>query len=191
MLPTHPEARPHPEILLPQHCDDTTQQKLANYAETLRKKNAYCLGFIPAIAYTEAIKRNRLVVELENDEPCGFVLWAKRGSTVRIHQCCIADDARRLRHATQLVTHTLTRPENKNARQLKLRVADDLEANAFWQTIGCQIVANVPGGKTYRRNINLYRLDLRNKAKLATALIDAIWARRQKQLALGRPHSAK
>jgi hypothetical protein len=181
-LETDGPTRPHPQILLPQHCNSNIQNEIAKFAESLRKKEAYCLGFIPAIAYTDAQQRGRLIVELENDEPCGFSLWAQRGNTLRIHQTAIVEDARRIQHATTLVTHLLNQPAAKRCTRLRLRVAHDLDANHFWKAIGCQIVGTQPGGKTWRRTINLYELKLKKRIKTAESLIHGILDSQQKRL---------
>lgn len=166
-------TRPHPNIVLPQYAHPALQSQIADFCESVRKKEAYCLGFIPAIAYTDSQVRGRLFVELENDEPVGFCLWAKRKKTLRIHQTAIVEDARRIKHATNLVTQVLNDPANKRVNELRLRVADDLPANRFWTAIGCKIVGNVKGGKTWGRTINLYRLKLGKRIDTARQLIEA------------------
>lgn len=172
-LPTDPVTRPHPNILLPQHASVSVQAHVSDFCENLRHREAYCLGFIPAVAYDEAQRRGRLFVELENDEPCGFILWTKRARVLKIAQCAIVEDERRLKHATHLVANLLNQKEALNAKQLRLRVAHDLDANHFWQSIGCEIWGTQPGGKTWGRTINLYRMPIANRMEVAHRLIHA------------------
>lgn len=182
-IETDGPTRPSTAILLPQHADGQIINQAADFCEALRKREAYGLGFIPAIAYDQAIRRGRLFIELENDEPCGFCLWAKRKKVIRIHQTAVVEDARRLKHATSIVTTVLNTREGKSAATLRLRVADDLPANHFWRSIGCEIIGTQPGGKTWNRTINLYQLKLKNRMAIANGLIDAHLAAERESLA--------
>lgn len=175
-------TRPHPQILLPENAHQSVIDEAADFCEALRKKEAHCLGFVPAIAYTDAIRRGRLFIELENDEPCGFCFWAQRKKTIRIHQTAVVEDARRIKHATSIVTCILNQPEALRAKRLRLRVADDLPANKFWKAIGCRIVGTQPGGKTWGRTINMYELRLGRRIDTASQLIDAALASQRHNL---------
>lgn len=178
-----PAENPAAGVVNPKHSHPAMQSKIADFVESLRKKESYCLGFIPAQSYMDAIKRDRLLISTENDEPCGFVLWAKRKTTLRFHQTAVVADARRVKHATDIVCGVLSRPEGKLARCIRLRVADDLPANRFWSSIGFKIVGNVPGGKTWGRTINIYNLDIRNRMDVAMGIIEGNLAGHQKELA--------
>lgn len=169
-------TRPHPQILLPKDAHSSVIEEAADFCESVRKKEAYCLGFIPAIAYTDAIKRGRLFIEMENDEPAGFCLWASRNRIIRIHQTAVVEDARRIKHATSIVTCVLNQPEALRAKSLRMRVAHDLPANGFWKAIGCRIIGTQPGGKTWGRTINMYELKLGRRIDTASQLIDAALA---------------
>ena len=156
---------------------------LEDWCEDLRRKNAYCLGFIPAASFRMAAERNRLLVETQDNEPVGFVLWAKRGRQARIHQCVVEEEFRRLRHASRLVAETVNMLSRWKIDRLRMRVADDLPANGFWQSIGCRLTTTVPGGKTWGRTINIYDLPVRNRCKLAEGLITGISEQMRRGLA--------
>jgi hypothetical protein len=148
-------------------------QRLADFCETLRRRDSDALGYIPAIAYQEALARGRVAIEYENDEPCGFAFWGRRKRLIRIYQCVIHQDCRRILHATRLVAQTLAQPAAAGAAELALRVGDDLPANHFWQAIGCKLTGSQRGGKRRGRRINLYRLSLGTPAQLARRFIEA------------------
>jgi hypothetical protein len=169
-------SRPQDGILLPDKAHPAIISQIADFCEDLRRKEAYCLGFIPAASYPAAIARHRLIVALENGEPAGFVLWAKRRTKLRFHQTAVVAELRRLKHATDIVTAALNTPEGRCARTIGLRVAHDLPANTFWQAIGFRIVATQPGGKTWGRTINIYELPVRDRMKVAAGMIDGVLA---------------
>jgi len=150
-----------------------TANTIADFCEALRSRDSDALGYVPAVAYHDALTRGRLELETENDEPCGFAFWGRRKNLVRIYQCVIAHDARRVLHATRLVARTLALPGARGATELALRVATDLPANEFWQSIGCRVIGTQRGGKRRHRTINLYRLSLANPKRLAQRMIAA------------------
>lgn len=186
-LPTDPIARPQQSILLPKHADANVQRRIADFCEDLRAKENDKLGFIPAQSYVDAQLRDRMIVELENDEPCGFTFWAQRKKVLRIHQCAVVEDVRRVRHATTMVAELLNHPIARRCRQLRLRVAHDLPANLFWQSLGCRVEQQQPGGYTWRRTINVYRLDLGKRMQTAAQLIDAATAAHRNELTATPP----
>lgn len=175
-------SRPQPGILLPELGHPALIDELADFCEDLRRKEAYCLGFIPAESYPDAMRRHRLIIALENGEPAGFVLWAKRGSVLRFHQTAVTHELRRLKHATSIVTAALNTAEGRAAKSIKLRVAEDLQANSFWKAIGFKIYTVVPGGKTWKRNINCYRLSTRNRMTVAEKIIRGVTAEARRAL---------
>lgn len=176
-------SRPQAGILLPHLAHPALQSRVCDFVEDLRSREAYCLGFIPASSYPAAIARHRLIVALENDEPCGFVLWAKRKTKLRFHQTAVVAELRRLKHATDIVTAALNTVEGRTSRSIGLRVARDLPANAFWQSIGFRIVATQPGGKTWGRTINIYELNTRDRMRVAMGMIDGVLASHAADLA--------
>jgi len=152
------------------------RDEIAKLAESLRKKNADALGFLPQHTYYDAIHRDRLVATLENDEPCGILLWGRRKNRVKIHQTVIAEDSRRLLHATHAVEAILEHPDAQSAAVLQLRCAMDLPAIQFWKAIGMRHIYTVSGKLWPGRKIAVMRMSISNRRlhrrKMIRKLID-------------------
>jgi len=160
------------ELLSPQD-----RRKLSDFAESLRKKDAYALGFIPAVAYRDALARGRMLAITADDEPIGFQLWARRKQTLRFHQTCVVPEFRRRLYAARQLACTASEPDARGATLLACRVADDLPANEFWLACGFHVARTAPGGKTWNRTINCYELRIRSPIDLAQKLITGVLAR--------------
>lgn len=148
------------DVIRPVAGSASLRHEVAKLAEHLRRRNAEALGFLPADTYAKAIDRDRLVCTLENDEPCGILLWARRGERVKIHQTVVADDARRLLHATHAVEAILSHPDANGAKVLQLRVATDLPALHFWKAIGMVQKYEVAGKLWKGRRIAVMQMKL-------------------------------
>ena len=79
-------------VFTPAVLDKSGQKLAAEYMEKLRRIDSHALGFIPFSAYDEHIRRNRVIIETENDEPCGFMIWSKNKIRAKILMCCILED---------------------------------------------------------------------------------------------------
>jgi len=134
-------------ILSPITADNSKQQLLAHYCEKLRRLDTHALGFIPFSGFQQAMLRNRMVIEIENGEPAGFLIWGKKRERIKIFMIAIQHDARRIFHATNLMTGILTLKDSQGAEYIQLRCADDLESNQFWKSCGFSLITQVDGGK--------------------------------------------
>lgn len=160
------------ELLTPQD-----RRVLGDFAEALRKREARCLGFIPACAYPDALARGRMLAITDEGEPVGFQLWARRRQVLRFHQTCILPDFRRRLYAARQLACTASEPDAKGATLLACRVAANLDANHFWQACGFNVARTAPGGKTWNRTINCYELRIRRPIDLANKLITGVLSR--------------
>jgi len=164
------------DVIRPVACNAEEKKAIAKLAEHLRRKNAKALGFLPERTYGIAIERDRLVATMENDEPCGILLWARRTNRIKIHQTVIATDCRRLLHATHAVEAILDHPDAKGAKVLQLRVAMDLPAMRFWIAIGMRHIYTVRGKLWKGRKIAIMQMRLlqpnSRKRKLTKNLIE-------------------
>ncbi len=123
------------------------QQKiLSDYCEKLRRADTHALGFVPFSAFTEAMMRNRMVIEMENEEPCGFLIFSIVGERIKILMIAIQPDCRRIFHATNLLSGMLTLLDTQGTTYIQLRCAEDLESNNFWQCCGFKLITQVDGG---------------------------------------------
>lgn len=166
------------ELLTPQE-----RHVLGDFAESLRKTHAYALGFIPATAYHDALARGRMLAITLDDEPIGYQLWARRKHVLRFHQTCVVPQFRRRLYAARQLACTASEPDARTAKLYRARVADDLEANAFWTACGFHVEATAPGGKTWNRTINVYELNVRGPMHLAQHLIEGVLAGHRSPLA--------
>jgi hypothetical protein len=152
----------------------TAQENLAKYAVHLANRHREELGFIPNSTYLPALQRGRAVFAVHDGEPIGFLLLGVRSRVLRIHQTVIEQPCRRLLHATRLVASTLALPGCEAVKEIRLRVAADLEANHFWKSIGCEHVGTDVGGTKRGRKILHWRLQTKDRLRLAIRLLHAV-----------------
>lgn len=127
---------------------DKNQVKLTcDYMEKLRRNDSHALGFIPYSAFEENIRKNRVIIETEGNEPCGFLIWSKMKIRIKILMICIQNDARRIEHATNLLRGVLELKDAWDCLYFQLRCADDLESNKFWKDCGFTHITQVDGGR--------------------------------------------
>ena len=134
-------------VFSPIRADLHTQELLAHYCEKLRKEDGHALGFIPFSGFQAAMLRNRMIIEIENDCPCGFLIWSRVLTRIKILMIAIQRDARRVFHATNLLSAMLSLRDTQGATYIQLRCADDLESNQFWKDCGFSLITQVDGGK--------------------------------------------
>jgi GNAT superfamily N-acetyltransferase len=157
------EATNYADVIRPVASPAALRDHIACLAESLRRKNAEALGFLPRRTYYDAIHRDRLVCTLENDEPCGILLWGRRRERVKIHQTVVAPDCRRLLHATHAVEAILEHDDAKTASVLQLRCALDLPAIHFWKAIGMKHIYTTQGKLWPGRQIAVMRMSIANR----------------------------
>ena len=136
--------------------------RLLSLCIDLMHKDRRALGFIPAARFEERIQLGQVVPAWENDEMCGYVLVGRARETLHIHQTAICLDARRFRHAANLVHLVKQRAERAGCHAIRLRCAVDLEANLFWTAQGFERIATVAGQNRTGRLINVYHLPIAN-----------------------------
>lgn len=134
-------------VFSPVRADNHHQELLAHYCEKLRREDGNALGFVPFVAFQQAMRRNRMIIEIENDEPCGFLIFTSVKERLKILMIAIQKDARRIFHATNLLSGMLSLEDTQNSQYIQLRCADDLESNSFWKSVGFSLITQVDGGK--------------------------------------------
>jgi ribosomal protein S18 acetylase RimI-like enzyme len=98
------------------------------------------LGFLPRLAYSQALALGRVFLCFENGDPCGYLIHGPAKQHSKIYQVVVADDCRRIEHGTALVQAARMFADRAEAHTLSCHVAEDLEALSFWKTIGLEIV---------------------------------------------------
>ena len=145
------------------------------YIVSLSKKESFCLGFIPKMAYTAAItgykpgKRwsntcnDKLFVCEENKDLVGFVMFSY-GNPAKCNQICIQEDARLIERGQALLSAAISHGNLRGIEDFACGCADDLPSNFFWGKMGWQKVGERFGishkntwKQTSKRVINVYR----------------------------------
>jgi ribosomal protein S18 acetylase RimI-like enzyme len=139
------------------HAHATPPATLTAYCVALAARNSEALGFIPRARFAERVELGQVLAEYDNNDLCGYVLIGHPRDWLHIHQICIQDDARRFEHGTRLLRRAADAARRHACQGLGLRCASDLPSNAFWQALGFQQVATVPGGQARSRSINVYK----------------------------------
>lgn len=138
-------------------------EHVLEYVEFIRSSadnNRSALGFLPAGAYTEAIRKNRLVVALKNDDKgelyAGHLMFGNPFPAIKIVQLFITPQCEGCGVGKKLLEWLTSNAEEKGYMTAQARVATDLtKANGFWESQGFRVVNVVPGGKSTNRTINI------------------------------------
>lgn len=123
------------------------------YIDSLRKREANALGFIPKEAYQSILERRRIrnrsrwlycriIVTVDNDDLTGFCYASFASEYAKIHQIAVQEDARRWHRASLLLSEIEREAAKRGNAGVKARVAMDLEANFFWRAFGYEPVAS-------------------------------------------------
>lgn len=140
------------------------------YAVDLARKNSEALSFIPAPRLEQYADSGQLMIETENNDPCGFIVFGNNFPMLRIYQACIQYDARRIQHGLNLLHRLITYAGHYGFTAISLYCADDLEANQFWRAAGFQFAGQRPGGKRRGRMHNRWFLYLDEPLQLELAI---------------------
>jgi GNAT superfamily N-acetyltransferase len=122
------------------------------------------LGFIAQSAYEDAVAAGKLWVAVtfaDGVETCvGHLFFGGVFPTVRIFQLFVLDTFQRQGVASSLISRLVKEFEALGYLRVVARVAEDLDANSFWEHTGFQVVTSRLGGKTRNRQILLRELKL-------------------------------
>ena len=145
------------------------------YIVNLAKKETFCLGFIPKMAYEAAItgiktgKRwsntcnDRMFVCEENGDLVGFVLFSY-GNPAKCNQICIQEDARMIERGQALLSAAISHGNLRGIEDFACGCADDLPSNLFWYKMGWVKIGHRQGishkntwKESSQRKVNIYR----------------------------------
>jgi GNAT superfamily N-acetyltransferase len=121
-------------------------------------ENREALGFLPVQAYQSAAAARKLFVAVapdQNDRFCGYVLFGGTFPHARIFQVFVPPRLRSSGVGAQLVQAVVDVAEASGYMSASAKVADDLEANAFWEQLRFLTARRKPGGATRNRTINV------------------------------------
>lgn len=100
------------------------------------EKNYEAVGFLPAPRVAAYFESGQVLVQLENGEPCGYLIYGFGWPALKVYQCCIQVDARRRESGAALVRRLIEVAEKRGCCTINLYCADDLESNGFWEAMG-------------------------------------------------------
>ncbi len=130
----------------------------------LMRENTHSLGFIPDTTLQEQYLANGRYVLQRNERGyrVGYLLHGKpmQGGLLVVSQHCIDMDKRLRGYGEKAFQEVIERARQANCRGIKLRCAEELESNAFWQAQGLEVVSVQHPQNWRKRAINVYLLDL-------------------------------
>lgn len=147
--------------------DELFWQKFLLY---LSERHRHELGFLPALAYKQAIELGRVFLCLDNGEPAGYLIHGPAKRESKIYQVVVTHDCRRIEHGTALVTAARMFFDAGMAETMSCHVADDLAANSFWQAIGLKAVGTRCRRQDRKRSQIKYQEERPGKAAALLAL---------------------
>src|ERR1700687_5356995 len=122
-------------------------------------KQKEALGFLPEQVYTEAAEQGKLIVAIskraDSEIYAGHLLYGGVFPHARIFQVYVASEFRLNAIGRRLVEAVLKKMKTAQYLSVISQVADDLEANRFWERLQFETIRAKPGGKTTGRTINI------------------------------------
>lgn len=130
----------------------------------LMRQNTNELGFIPSSTIeTHYLRGGQFIIQNNHvGKPVGYLLHGKPtpGGILTVAQHCIEMDKRDKGYGRETVEELIERAQQKNCRAVKLRCAEGLPSNEFWQALGFELTNTVYPDNSRKRAVNVYMLDL-------------------------------
>ena len=146
---------PSPEITI--RLKPAEVEAYVEAVQTFADSERQALGFMPARAYRDAAYQGKLWVAVvktdRSEEYAGHLFFGGGFPRLRIFQIAVKEAWRRYRIGSILLSRLIKEAESWNCMSISARVADDLNANAFWDHHHFKIVATQMGGTTSNRHI--------------------------------------
>lgn len=143
--------------------DDSTRHMNVPFIVDLMRKNYESIGFIPIPKLDYYASKGQILMESENEDPCGYLIYGNGWPRLRIYQACIQYDARRREHGLRLVARVIREGLKRQCEIISLWCADDLDANEFWKSAGFSFGGKREGGIHRGRKHNLWIFRLPSK----------------------------
>jgi ribosomal protein S18 acetylase RimI-like enzyme len=131
---------------------------LLNYVIDLMEKNYEAVGFLPSPRIAAYFESDQVLIQRENGEPCGYLIFGGGCPVLKVYQCCIQVDARRREGGAALVNTLIERARKRGCCSIVLHCADDLESNGFWQAMGFHFAGTRDNGNRRGRLHNRWVL---------------------------------
>jgi hypothetical protein len=140
----------------------TISQKDITFVKLLMRVNSNAVGFIPTQGIERAAAKGCIIIQRMGKENIGYLLFGpiKPGEDVHIWQECIDKDVRRLGCGRDAFFELYYRAVLAGARGIKLRCADELPSNLFWQAQGFNLVKKETPNNRRKRAVNIFYMSL-------------------------------
>ncbi|HWN10116.1 MAG TPA: hypothetical protein VNO50_12770 [Pyrinomonadaceae bacterium] len=123
----------------------TTENELLKWVEDLAKVESNCIGFVPRIAYKQALARERLMIVADGEELVGFAFWGRGRQelkdSISIYQMAVVNTHRRLKYGIDLLRGISHHPATYDRQFFRCTCRQGIAANDFWRHIGLTHVA--------------------------------------------------
>lgn len=134
--------------------------------------NRHALGFLPPAAYEDAARRGHLFVATTkvgaNWSYLGHLLFGGTFPHARIFQMNVREEWQNRGVARALLNRLVERCEDHQFLSISAKVADDLEANFFWEKADFRLVRTYSGRGVRNRLLNYRVRDLDSPTLFAT-----------------------
>lgn len=141
------------------------------HATLLMRDNYEAVGFLPESALRRAEAEGRLWHQVDQGEWCGYLISGPLvyGRSARVWQECVDKSARRFGSGQRLYAAFEGACLRAGATSIRLRCAEDLEANVFWAAMGLHIFRVAAAHNRRRRQIHEYVKHLRHPSLIEFA----------------------
>jgi ribosomal protein S18 acetylase RimI-like enzyme len=101
---------------------------------------------------------------------CRFMVWGAGWPVLRVYQVCIQYDAQRREHGMRLIRRLISKADVEGYEAISCYVADDIQANDFWQAAGFRKIGQREGGRKRARVHNHWVLFMPKPMQLLIAV---------------------
>lgn len=127
------------------------------------KLDGHALGWMPKMAYDQALDAGRIITVWRNADLVGFIVFGIRLRELKIFQTWVRKDARMIENGRALVHDLKKKATATQCVRLSLWCADDLPANQFWQRLGFTTKSWRWSPHRVRRRHNFWSMRLSNR----------------------------
>ena len=130
------------------------------FVQQLMRANSDSLGFIPISSVNRAYGDGRLLIHAVNNERVGYLLFGpiRKEKDVTIWQLCTTQKERGKGVGRNLLNRLQEIASKAGAKGIRLRCAEDLPANHFWEATGFRVISTVCCKNIRHRRIHIYYL---------------------------------
>lgn len=104
----------------------------------LHRQNTSTLGFLPEAAFFEHLKKNQIVIAIdENNSLLGYLLYSinQRGNFIYIVHLCVRPESRRMGVADEMVNYLVAQVKQMYTG-IRVTCREDYKASKIWKKLG-------------------------------------------------------